>query len=632
MKKQPEFNFEASAYLQTLLGRELIRSEELALIELIKNSYDSGARSVLITIRPPSPKEPGEITILDDGRGMGLNEFQQSYMFAGFSNKTTRARRSGRIQTGEKGIGRFASDRLGATLTVITKPKASRLALRVEIDWAKFSDRSKRFNDVHVPYHEEQAPAALGSSGTLLTIGRLRETWDRPSIEGLRRALTQLLDPYMGPSGFKIDLQVPNSPALSGRILRPKVEDADIEISFRINDHGQVTRERNGLRYAAAPLTTTYTPTAFDSSYLRGLQGRLCYFLDRPRKTSARGLSPGVSLYRDGFRIEPMGSGKADWLGIEEKRAKRAGHAHIVPTRLFGFVNVSRITNPEIKDTTSREALIDSPEVQALFSALKEQLRFLEDSIQTDVAEPRWKKNRSRQAVALEQARLQSLSILSAGLGHELRQPLQAIRMDADNIRIRLTQLEIEDADITDAQQSIDKAIARIDNNINLIASIASGNIDESVQINVADVISKQLTFLRNRCSAEGIDLVVRIPSNILALSNETLVGMVLINLVQNSIDALVDVSDDRVKLIDVSVSGESAVSVSISVADNANGVPESIKSKVFRRFTTQKTGGWGVGLYNCRAFLESHGGRISFVSREGKGTTFNFTLPKVVS
>jgi hypothetical protein len=170
MSKTPEFQFEASAYLQTLMGRELIRSEELALIELIKNSYDSGAKSVLITIRQPSTREPGEISLLDDGAGMDIEQFRQSYMFAGYSEKGTSPRSAGRIQTGEKGIGRFAADRLGKRLTVVTKSASQSLALKVEIDWTKFSDRRKKFSDVSVPYRQVQPPVALGTSGTLLTI------------------------------------------------------------------------------------------------------------------------------------------------------------------------------------------------------------------------------------------------------------------------------------------------------------------------------------------------------------------------------------------------------------------------------------------------------------------------------
>ena len=54
MASDNRLQFEASAYLQTLIGRELIRGEDLALIELVKNAYDSGAHNVIVTVRPPT--------------------------------------------------------------------------------------------------------------------------------------------------------------------------------------------------------------------------------------------------------------------------------------------------------------------------------------------------------------------------------------------------------------------------------------------------------------------------------------------------------------------------------------------------------------------------------------------------
>lgn len=628
MTTPSKFYFEASAHLQTLLGRELITGEELALIELVKNSYDSGATYVSITILPPSSKEPGEIDILDNGNGMTSAQFQQSFMFAGFSTKGDATGPRGRTRTGEKGIGRFAADRLGKKLTVITKTKSQKLALRVDIDWTEFSDRSKKFGDVSAPYKQEPPPPELDRCGTLLKISRLRQQWERPRIEGLKHALSQLLDPYKGPADFTIDLQVPGSPALSGQIQRDRIEKADIQIDFRVDDKGVALRSRGGNLYGRK-MTKALKQPKYDAGKLRGMHGRFFYFLERPRKEDTRGAVHGVHLYRDGFRIEPMGSGKADWLGIEAKRAKRAGHAHIVPTRLFGFVSISRATNPSLRDTTSREALIDSPEVQNLFDALREELAFLEENIQFDVAEPRWRENRTKQAIALEQARLQSLSILSSGLGHEMRQPLQSIRMEAENITLRLAQLGLDDPEITAAQGAIDNGIQRIDKNIQLIASMATGDLTENERIDASSVIQNQTALLATRCRAKGIKLNLELPSGLTVMANETLIGMVLINLIQNSMEAFQNVSDTRQKMITVSAFGAQALSIGFSVEDNAGGIPESIRPRIFKRFTTQKTGGWGVGLYNCRLFLESHGGTISFSSDEGRGTTFTFTVPK---
>jgi signal transduction histidine kinase/anti-sigma regulatory factor (Ser/Thr protein kinase) len=627
MVAKAQLQFEASAYLQTLIGRELIRGEDLAVIELIKNAYDSGARNVIITVRSPSLKEPGEIEVRDDGAGMGLAQFRRAFMFAGFSAKEKPSNED-RIPTGEKGIGRFAADRLGQKLTVQTKLAGAKKGIRVEIDWALFKNRTKRFSDVSVPFFEVPIPIPAEESGTILTITRLREKWTREQIIALRTTLAQLLNPYHRPDDFAIDLQVPSAHALSGPIVQHPISTADIEIEFRVHEGGIVTRERRGRLYAGKKEAEELR-SAVDLTGLAGLRGRFFYFLRRPSKEESRGLVPGVRLFRDGFRVEPLGSNTADWLGIAEKRVKRAGHAHVVPNRLFGFVTISRLTNPELKDTTSREALIDTSQARGLVSVLRQQIDFLEKSIETDVAEPRWKESRERKAVALDQARLQSLSIMSFGLGHELRQPLQSIRFEAANIKTRLQQLNIDDFEIAEAQQNIDEDIERIDRNIKMIASISSGSLEKNEEIDIARVVRDQASLFETRCAALGIELTVQGCEAARARANATLIGVVLINLIKNAIDALSEVEDGRQRKLIVSVSDQNERYL-ITVADNATGIPDDIKPKIFKKFATQKTGGWGVGLYNCRLFLKNHGGDISFESTVGVGTVFTFTIPKM--
>jgi signal transduction histidine kinase len=629
MASQDQLQFEASAYLQTLIGRELIRSEDLAVIELVKNAYDSGAHNATVTVRPARLKEPGEIIVADDGSGMTISQFRRAFMWAGYSEKPGDHTEDRRIPTGEKGIGRFAADRLGQRLTVVTRTQPSQPGLKVEIDWSAFNSRTKRFSDVKVPVSEvSRDPLLPSSSGTILRITRLRQTWEHDQLQSLRRALSQLLDPYRQPTDFKIDLRVPTAPTVSGPILQPPIVEADIQIDFRVLKDGVVTRRRRGRLNGDRVEEETLHP-AIDLAGLTGLHGRFFYFLRRPSKEEAKAFVPGVRLYRDGFRVEPLASHSADWLGVAEKRIKRAGHAHIVPSRLFGFVSVSRVTNPGLKDTTSREALIETNEARGLVSLLRRELEFLERTIETEVTEPRWRESRERKAVALDQARLQSLSIMSFGLGHELRQPLQAIRLEAHNIATRLQQLNITDADITEAQQNIDADIERIDKNIQLVASIASGSLERNEEIDLARVVRDQAGLFDTRCAAQGIDLTVDAAQSAAAKANATLVGIVLINLIKNSIDALVEVHDGRTRKIVVTLRDE-GTKYAVEVADNADGIPAAIQPKIFRKFATEKTGGWGVGLYNCRLFLKNHGGEISFSTRQGIGTTFVFSIPKV--
>src|SRR5207244_3904000 len=133
--------------------------------------------------------------------------------------------------------------------------------------------------------------------------------------------------------------------------------------------------------------------TPADLNYLRGLNARFLHFDKRPNKKASKGLAAGVRVYRDGFRIEPFGSRTADWLHIAETRAKRAGHAHVVPSRLYGFVEISRTSNPDLADTTSRQALLDTSTARNLVTVLRSQVDSLGDLLKSR-AVPRWRENR----------------------------------------------------------------------------------------------------------------------------------------------------------------------------------------------------------------------------------------------
>src|SRR5262249_1354736 len=150
-------------------------------------------------------------------------------------------------------------------------------------------------------------------------------------------------------------------------------KDADLELEFRVLADKRISRKLASALDETDSERDSVASKA-NAQPLIGLTGRFFYFLKRPPKAKTMGMSAGVRIYRDCVHLEPFGSPTADWLGISAKRAKRAGHAHIVPTRLYGFVEISRIKHQELKDTTSRQALIDNDAAQALVTVLREQL------------------------------------------------------------------------------------------------------------------------------------------------------------------------------------------------------------------------------------------------------------------
>ena len=626
-KKETRLPFEASANLQRLIGRELVPTEELALVELVKNAYDAGAHHVSITIQPDTAKQPGHIEVCDDGQGMTLSDLSRVFMFAGYSERPDQVSSANRVPTGEKGIGRFAADRLGNRLTVLTKSRGTKDGIQLDIDWEAFKNKKKKFHDVTAPYKVGPI-ASLGqkNGGTSLQISGLRNQWAPAKKESIRRSLAELLDPFHRPADFEIDLQIVGSERLSGPIQQEPPGQADINIELKVLGDGKVRRRLKDSMHEDSQNVETQTASPITKA-LAGLTARFFYFLKRPSKTQTSGLSAGVRLYRDGFRVEPFESPTGDWLGISEKRAKRAGHAHIVPPRLFGFVEITRHKHSDLKDTTSRQALLDNEAVRGLVTFLKEQLRFLEDKIRTEVAEPRWRESRKRQVVEFEQARLQTLGIMSFGLAHELRQPMQFIRSEAGNITKRLTQLNIRDKDIEEAQSNIDKGIDRIDKTINFIANISKGRSDEIVTFDLTEKILKECEHFQTRCATQGINLAMNLPDKQELTFNPYAITQVLVNLLQNSIDALGEVNDSRQCKITVTLS-KTEKTHCIEIMDNGLGIRDEIRPNIFKKFASQKTGGMCVGLYYCNSIIRARGGDISFISRKDLGTTFTVKFP----
>ena len=170
-----KWRFDISTF--QLIGRELITDRVTALFELVKNSYDANARKVTVAfenIQPSKensevPVQGSRITIKDDGYGMTLSDVRDKWMVIGTSSK-----RKNRISpppfnrrcVGEKGIGRFAVDKLGSKVNIITKKAGESQWLNVEIDWNRYSklmeaDGINLFTDIEQEEQEKSLQRAL---------------------------------------------------------------------------------------------------------------------------------------------------------------------------------------------------------------------------------------------------------------------------------------------------------------------------------------------------------------------------------------------------------------------------------------------------------------------------------------
>ncbi len=129
------------ARLLRTLGSDLISSDKVALIELVKNSYDADASVVLIRFRGPLKAGEGSIEVWDDGHGMDAATLQTSWLDIATDTKRRKPHSdSGRRVLGEKGIGRLAAARLGEEMLLTTrKQNAAEVKLLIE----PFADRNR---------------------------------------------------------------------------------------------------------------------------------------------------------------------------------------------------------------------------------------------------------------------------------------------------------------------------------------------------------------------------------------------------------------------------------------------------------------------------------------------------------
>ena len=125
-----------------LIGRDLITDRVTALFELVKNCYDANAQNVTVALENiGAGKKNSVIRIEDDGYGMSFEDIRDKWMVIGTSSKRSHPYSPEpyhRKCVGEKGIGRFAVDKLGDYVSIITKKKGEERWLKVDIDWAAY--------------------------------------------------------------------------------------------------------------------------------------------------------------------------------------------------------------------------------------------------------------------------------------------------------------------------------------------------------------------------------------------------------------------------------------------------------------------------------------------------------------
>lgn len=205
------------------IGEELISDDRVALLELVKNSYDADASIIVIKIDgrvvvekdakneiKKIIKEGATITVYDDGSGMNLNTIQKSWMEpATISKKIAKKTSKERRYTGEKGIGRFASAKLSTNLRIISRTINDNEVV-VDFNWKDFDNNDLYLDQVKCEWEVRKPVEFPGDShGTKLILTNLNSDWDEEKIRQLRITLQRLINPASPVLEFLISLELP---------------------------------------------------------------------------------------------------------------------------------------------------------------------------------------------------------------------------------------------------------------------------------------------------------------------------------------------------------------------------------------------------------------------------------------
>ena len=370
--------FNVSAKTARLIGRENVSNLEGALIELIKNTYDADAKKCVVYYESSLDR----LFIIDNGTGMNKDVIINNWMTIGNSAKKDSVyTKSGRVNTGEKGIGRFALDRISEKCKMLTVSNKERFEWLV--NWESFdsaemiTDTYAELNDIssNIPeflcnidneHLRSMLKSDFSGTGTCFVLENLRDQWTDVLIERVRNSLQKLLPP-MENNVFDLFFYLQDTETEKSKIVPNLLNEYDYKLHFEVDNLGNcnIQIHRNEF-YFGTQFEKIMKKAMFsdkDRDYFNDkliiIKGRINDFLPGveeevdigpflgdiyfyklvlqtdnqekyyyknfiTKRTNFKELS-GIKIYRDDFLVRPYGiygTTGYDWLDLSTRKAE----------------------------------------------------------------------------------------------------------------------------------------------------------------------------------------------------------------------------------------------------------------------------------------------------------------------
>lgn len=231
-------------------------------------------------------------------------------------------------------------------------------------------------------------------------------------------------------------------------------------------------------------------------------------------------------------------------------------------------------------------------------------------------------------AIIERQEKLASLGVLAAGVAHEIRNPLTAIKARLFTQQKNLRQGSAEAGDAAFIGKEINR-LERIVKDFLLFARPAEPKLEA---VSADALLRNAHELLLPQLERGGIQLRLGSMVNVKVQADAQQIQQVLINLIQNAAEAI-----DRQGVVTLAaraatqrLGGQSTNVVILEVSDTGKGIQADVQKRLFDPFFTTKEAGTGLGLSIAARIMEKHGGGIEFQTEPNRGTTFGIVLPQV--
>ena len=231
------------------------------------------------------------------------------------------------------------------------------------------------------------------------------------------------------------------------------------------------------------------------------------------------------------------------------------------------------------------------------------------------------------EALLARQEKLASLGLLAAGVAHEIRNPITAIKawLFIQEKHLQPGTPEFEDAQI------VSKEINRLERIVKDVLLFARPSEPNLTTVDADEPLRQARTLLEPQLQKANIRLTLGDPVAAKIRIDRQQIQQVLINLIQNAAESIGQNGSVtlRARAGSARLGERNAEVVILEVTDTGAGIPPDVEKRLFDPFFTTKESGTGLGLSIAARIVEKHGGALQYQTQANRGTTFGIVLPR---